>query len=232
MKYTLTIAALLAACAAVPAQAQDLTGFRIEGRVGWDRPGATLAFPNPDYDEDDDDSEEFLTASGKESEITYGGEVGYDFQLGSGPVIGAYAGVDFSEGGICAELVEDDLACTGIDRTFTLGARAGIPLGRSALIYVKGGYSRGKLGAFYDPDLTDNDDDEPGDTYSYSKSKGGFHAGGGVEVGIAGGLYGKLEYVYIDYGKRSYLAGTDADDPSLRVGTDRHQVMAGIGFRF
>jgi outer membrane immunogenic protein len=228
----LTTIAVLLAGLSVPAGAQDLTGFRIEGRVGLDRTGATHSIPNPDYDEDDEDSPEFLVGSPDDDDVTYGGEIGYDYQFDGGLVIGAYAGVDFSNGANCAELVEDDLACTGLDRTFTVGARAGMAVGRSSMVYVKGGYSHGKIGAFYDPDVTDNGATTPGPVYEFEKNKGGYHAGGGIEVGLLRGLYAKAEYVYTDYGDRSYIVGTGTTPPSLRAGMDRHQVLAGLGFRF
>jgi outer membrane immunogenic protein len=233
MKYQLTIAALLAGLA-IPAQAQaeDLTGLRVEGRIGWDRTGADLSIPNPDFDEDDADSTEFLIASPRHSDLTYGGEIGYDYQFDGGLVVGAYAGVDFSNDGICAELVEDDLACTGLDRTFTIGARAGMALGNKSMVYVKGGYSHGKIGAFYDPDVTDNGATTPGPVFEFSDNKGGWHGGAGVEVGLMGGLYAKLEYTYTDYGNRSYVVGTGATAPSVGANFDRHQVVGGVGFRF
>jgi outer membrane immunogenic protein len=231
MKYPVLIAGVLAALAG-PAYAQDLSGVRIEGRVGWEQVGAGATLPNPDFDEDDADIPEFLTGSENDVGITYGAEIGYDLQVGPGLVIGAYAGADFSDSRMCTELVEDDLACADLGRTFTLGARAGVPFGRSSLVYVKGGYSNGKFDIAYDPDVTDNDAEEPGAIAQFSNSRGGFHVGGGVELGLTQGLYGKFEYVYTDYGKGSYLLGDEEGDPTLAVGADRHQALVGIGLRF
>lgn len=232
MRYALTTIAVLLAGLSVPAGAQDLTGLRVEGRVGWDRTGASLSIPNPDYDEDDEDSPEFLVGSPNDTDVTYGGEIGYDYEFRGGLVIGAYGGVDFSNGGTCAELVDDDLACSSLDRTFTAGARAGMALGRSSMVYVKGGYSNGKIGAFYDPDLTDNGAATPGPVFEFSKSKGGYHLGAGIEVGLMKGIYAKAEYVYTDLGNRSFTLGTGANAPVLAAGLDRHQVLAGVGVRF
>ena len=231
MKYPVMIAVSLAALAS-PAYAQDLSGFRIEGRAAWEQVGAKATIPNPDFDDEDDASPEFLTGSDDDNGITYGVELGYDLQIGSGLVIGAYAGADFSDSKVCNMLVEDDLACSDLGRTFTVGARAGVPLGQSSLVYVKGGYSNGKFKVAYDPDVTDNDDEEPGAIAAFSKSRGGFHVGGGVEVGLTQSLYGKLEYVYSDYGKGSYRLGTGEGDPTLGIGSDRHQVALGLGLRF
>jgi outer membrane immunogenic protein len=234
MKYPVLIAAALVTTAA-PAYAQDLSGFRIEGRAAWEQSGAKATIANPDFDEDDDESgPEFFTSTDDDSAIAYGVELGYDLQIGSGLVIGAYAGAELSDTRVCNQLIEDDLGCSDLKRTFTVGGRVGVPVGRSSLVYAKGGYSSGRFDVAYDPDITDNDDDEPGDTYAFSKSRGGFHVGAGVEVGLSQGLYGKLEYVYTDYGKGSYLLddGSEGAQPSLKVGSDRHQVGVGIGLRF
>lgn len=231
MKYPVMIAAGLATLTS-PAYAQDLSGFRIEGRAAWEQVGADASIPNPDFDEEDADSPEFLTGANDDSGIAYGAELGYDLQIGSGLVIGAYAGVDFSSSRACNELIEDDLACADLNRTFTAGARVGVPIGQSALVYAKGGYSNGKFDVAYDPDVTDNEDEEPGEIAEFSKSRGGFHVGGGVEVNLTDLIYTKLEYVYTDYGKGSFLLGDEDGDPALDVGSDRHQVAVGIGLRF
>lgn len=232
MKFQLMIAAAAASLVAAPAYAQDLTGFRVEARGGWEKVGVDATIPNPDDDEDVE-GDEFLTGSDNDSGLTYGVELGFDAQVGSSLVLGAYAGADFSDSGICGELIEDDLACTGIERTFTIGARAGVPLGERSLVYVKGGFSHGKLETTYDFDVTDNDDDTPGAIAEFSDTLGGYHVGGGVEVGVTQSLYLKLEYLYTDYGSQSYLLGDDAaEDPTIKVGSDRHQVVAGVGFRF
>ncbi|OYW44872.1 MAG: hypothetical protein B7Z08_06865 [Sphingomonadales bacterium 32-68-7] len=237
MKYKLMIAA--AAMGAVvalsaPAYAQDLSGFRIEARGGWNQSSTDLSLPNPDYDEDNDEPiDEFLTASETESDIAYGAEIGYDFQIPYGPVLGVYAGVDFAGGETCAELIEDDLACAGIDRTITLGARAGLPLGETSMIFVKGGYSNGKFAATYDEDVTDNDDADAGDIFEFDEDLGGWHAGGGLEFGLTRRLYAKLEYTYTSYGSQEYRPdGADEDSDALEIGTDRHLVVAGVGLRF
>jgi outer membrane immunogenic protein len=232
MKYQAMIAAIVAGLMAAPAHAQDVSGFRIEGRLGWEQVGTDASLPNPDDDEDEE-GDEFLTASDEGSDPSFGVELGYDALLGSSFVLGAYAGADLSDTEMCAELIDDDFACTSLERTFTAGARAGLAIGDTSLIYVKGGYSNGKFEATYDADVTDNDDDEPGAIEEFSGSEDGYHVGGGVELGLTESLYAKLEYVYTDYGRRTYrLEDMEAGDPGLDASSDRHQVVAGIGLRF
>lgn len=232
MKYHMIIAATAAGVLATPAQAQDLSGFRLEGRLGWEQVGTNATLPNPDEDEDED-GDELLIASDKGSDPSFGVELGYDVQLGSSFVLGAYAGADLSNTEMCAELIEDDLACTELERTFTVGARAGLAVGETSLVYVKGGYSNGKFATTYDADVTDNDDDDAVAIEEFSGTESGFHIGGGVELGLTESLYAKVEYVYTDFGSRSHLLEEmDDDAPGLTLGSDRHQVIAGIGLRF
>jgi outer membrane immunogenic protein len=232
MKYSLMLAAAVAGVLAAPAYAQDLSGFRVEARGGWEQVGAKATIPNPD-DDTDEDGDEFLTASDNDSGISYGLEIGYDAQIGSSFVLGAYAGADFADSDICGEVLADDLACAGLGRTFTVGARAGVPIGERSLIYIKGGYSNGKLDASYDADVTDNDDDTPGAIAKFDQTLDGYHVGAGFELGVTEKAYVKLEYVYTDYGSQSWLLGDDAEaDPTLKIGSDRHQVLAGVGLRF
>lgn len=234
MKTRMLIGVAALGLANTSAQAQDLSGFRFEGRVGWGQTEATATVPNPDYDEDadaDDIVDEFLVGSEKDSEFAYGFELGYDAQIGESLVLGAYAGLDQSDTLNCSDLFEDDLACLDSGRTFTLGVRAGVPIGSRSLIYAKGGYSNGKFSATYDPDVTDNDEDEPGEVLDFSEKRDGYHLGAGAEFGIAQGLYAKLEYVYSDFGSGSYALDEDGDT-NLDVSSDRHQVLVGVGMRF
>ncbi len=230
MKYVVLIGAL-AASIAVPAQAQQFSGFRIEARGGWEEVEAKATYPNPD-DDDDVDGDEFLSGSESDSAISYGIELGYDVDLGSNVVLGAYAGLDFSDAGQCSEVVGDDLVCADTGRNFTIGVRAGVPLGDTALLYAKGGYSNGRLEASYDEDLTDNDDATPGAVAQVEENFDGYHVGGGVEFALGGGLYAKAEYLYTDYGSRSFLLDEIASDPTLRIGSNRHQATVGVGIRF
>jgi outer membrane immunogenic protein len=230
MKTRILIGVAVLGLASTSAQAQDVSGFRIEGRLGWGQTGAEATVPNPEDDEDET-GDEFLVGSEKDSEVAYGFELGYDAQIGESLVLGAYAGLDLSDTLNCSELIADDLACWDSGRTFTLGVRAGVPIGSNSLIYAKGGYSNGKFGASYDPDLTDNDDEEPGEVFNFSEKRDGYHLGAGAEFGITKGLYGKLEYVYSDFGSSSYALDEDGDT-NLDVSSDRHQVLVGVGMRF
>ena len=230
MKAIFLIGAAVTAFAGTSAQAQDVSGFRIEGRLGWEKAGAEAVLPNPEDDEDET-GDEFLVGKDKDDGPAYGVEIGYDFQIGDSFVVGAYGGVDLSDSNICVELVEDDLSCTELGRTFTAGLRAGVPIGGNSLIYAKGGYSNGKLDLTYDPDITDNGDEEPGEIAAFSEKRDGYHLGAGVEIGVTSSIYAKIEYVYSDFGGGSYLLDEESD-LSSGVQLDRHQALVGLGIRF
>ena len=215
-KIVLTVVALVAAA---PAAAQDVpaatvrTGVRVEGRVGWDRPV---------FDVKASDGTESLEGSAGKSGVVYAGEIGYDALLGGTTVIGAYAGIEGSSVEECAEVYGDDEACIGAGRNITVGVRAGALFGSSGLAYLKGGYSNGALTAEY------RDPAAPGDNFDEQGELDGFHLGAGAELGFGRNVYGKLEYVYSNYGDYEYDDGTAA----ASLGIDRHQVVAGVGFRF
>ncbi|MBX7489849.1 porin family protein [Qipengyuania sp. GH25] len=230
MKAIFLVGAAVLGFTGTTAQAQDVSGFRVEGRLGWERADAEAVIANPDDDEDEQ-GDEFLIGSDDDNGAAYGVELGYDAQLGESFVVGAYAGVDLSDSNICSELVEDDLACAELGRTFSLGVRAGVPIGKNSLIYAKGGYSNGKLDLSYDPDITDNDDDEPGEIGTFSEKRDGYHLGAGAEFGLTSSIYAKLEYVYTDFGGGSYVLDAE-DEASVDVQSDRHQVFVGLGMRF
>jgi outer membrane immunogenic protein len=190
---------------ALPAHAQ-FSGARIEGRLAYESVEATIETGDPT---DTDDSE---------SAISYGGEVGYDLQLGQ-LVVGAYAGLEGSNLRTCEEVFGNDEGCIGQGRNLYVGARAGFsPLPR-VLLYAKGGYSNGSVDVDYDGGGSGFGD------FEISESFDGYHLGVGGEVAVAAGLYGRIEYVHTDYGDFRF-------DPTTFGKVDRGQVMVGLGLRF
>ena len=147
---------------------------------------------------------------------------GYEGEDGGGIAYGVGAGFDLAAGpllfGIEAEAMESGAegcvidpissSCSRAGRDLYLGARAGIAFGRANLAYVKAGYSDYRIDVDYTPN--------GGPTQEFVDKREGFRAGGGVQVGIAGHLYGKAEYRYTTY----------------QSGFEKHQGVAGVGYRF
>lgn len=199
----------VAAIVASPAAAQDttttpnaaLTGPRIEARVGYDN-----------FDTSSRDGDE--VSEGSINGVSYGGEVGFDLAVGGG-LIGAYGGAELSTGEECDDL-DDIEVCVKQRRNFTAGVRGGFLADERVLLYVKGGYSNGKLKITADDGF---------DRFSESDDRSGYHIGGGVEGAITENIYAKLEYVYT-----KYKSATDEDDVRSRF--TRDQFVLGVGFRF
>lgn len=209
-KYIL--AALLAGTIAAPAFAQDagpFSGLRVEGIIGYDTLSA-------DEDEPDEGDRDTLTG------VAYGIAAGFDFDLGT-----TVAGIEaeytdssgrqsITEGGETASLK------TGRDAY--IGGRVGFRAGPSTLIYGKAGYSNLKLKAAF----TDG-----AQTLSFKGETDGFRLGAGVEQLFGPNAYGKLEYRYSNYGGlKGSVAGVDLEDLDADFDLRRHQLVAGIGFRF
>jgi outer membrane immunogenic protein len=209
-----TQARLLAASALVaiaPAAAQDApnySGPRAELRAGYEfvQSGvrSTQEFGERGVFGDDASNEEGMI----------GAEIGYDAAL-SGFVVGGYAGFEYSDANI---------GSAGRPYTFntgnnmTVGVRAGIALNPGALLYVKGGYSRGKLKVV-------NEGPNPALFADYDSVRDGYHIGAGVELPFGTRYYARGDYVYHRYSPFDVTA-----NDTLKF--SRHQLVAAVGIRF
>lgn len=112
-----------AALAAVPAMAQDqsaLVGPRVEARLGYDQPGASVPGGG----------------SGRLGKaLSFGAEAGYDFAAGSTIAIGPFVQYDRSTIKKCI-----DLSCYKVSGTLSAGAQVGFAMGDRSQIYVKAAY--------------------------------------------------------------------------------------------
>jgi outer membrane immunogenic protein len=139
--------------------------------------------------------------------VRIGGAVGYDVALGRNFTIGAEAGIGFNASG----KVEATSGATHVrltsGRDMDLSLRLGAIVTPNTLLYLKGGYANSayRLRTTTGAAVTKTDDD-----------KDGYRIGAGVEQMLNDHVYAKAEYRYTDYG----------DDLS------RHQLLAGIGYRF
>jgi outer membrane immunogenic protein len=212
MKVQFFAAALAATVFATPAFAAEFTGPRAELRVGYESVDADGAFVNGTV---------ARAGNGSEDGVTYGAEIGYDHKIGKNFILGAYAGIDFSDADDCGAIFGNDEACFGTGRNITAGVRAGVQVAPRVLLYAKGGYSNGRMKLSYDGVGTVND-------FRLRDNRDGYHIGAGAEFAVTEKAYAKLEYVYTDYDGRGYKNGTFG----AGYDTSRHQVMAGFGFRF
>ena len=216
-----TTAALLVAgsmlAAATPAMAQDsenFDGFRLEALAGYD---VTQAGSSVDTEGENDESIEG---------VSYGIGAGYDFDAG-GVVLGLEA--EYTGSTAEVEVNEGDVEAFGIGnvsagRDLYLGARVGVKANDDLLVYAKGGYTN----ATFDIRTVGGDVE-----YRADIDTDGFRVGAGLEYAMSNNTFAKVEYRYSNYSSAEIDYEGDAPDVDLgEIDLDRHQVMAGFGFRF
>jgi outer membrane immunogenic protein len=225
-KYIL--AALMAGTIATPALAQPagdaspFTGFRLEGLVGYD----TLRSGDNEedgVDTNDDEGDESIDG------VAFGIGAGYDFDLG-GIVAGVEAEYTESSGEQESDESIDAPFSSRIEtgRDIYVGGRVGFRVAPATLVYGKAGYTNTSIeGAF------ENEDDR----FEFDSNVDGWRLGAGIEQLFGPNAYGKIEYRYSKYNNLDFSDDFDVDelegeDISTDIDLDRHQVVAGVGFRF
>jgi outer membrane immunogenic protein len=146
------------------------------------------------------------------SGIAYGAGVGYDFQVG-GLVAGIEAEASDSTLDECVsdvDLVGDEL-CVQAGRDLYVGGRVGAAVSRNVLLYGKAGYTNARVALDYE-------DGTAGTVLDFEEGENldGVRVGAGLEFALGPNSFAKAEYRYSNY----------------EQGFDRHQVVAGFGFRF
>jgi outer membrane immunogenic protein len=209
MKFKITIAAILAASAA---SAQAEIGLRADVHAGWDQ--VTVKG-------DAQVGNQGASAKERDSGVVYGGEIGYDYNLGVASV-GLYAGIQGASTKECSEVYAEVETCAEAGRNITLGARAGVNVTPSTLLYVKGGYSNGQLRMKF------IDHVDSAKSFGVNEDMDGYHLGAGAQMTFLSGLYAKLEYVRTDYSDYKITSGS----ATLKGGIDRDNVIFAVGMRF
>jgi outer membrane immunogenic protein len=220
MKYVAS--ALLTGVAmvsAAPAFAQDrapFTGPRVEALVGYDmvRSG------------EEDDGTNTSENEGDESidGLAYGVGVGFDFDLG-GVVLGIEGEYAESEGKQeFGETIDgtEFLGNIEIGRDLYVGGRIGAAVTPRTLIYAKAGYTNTSIESAFT---------SSSDSVDFDTSVDGYRLGAGVEQMLGTNLYLKAEYRYSNYNGLAFDDDLFGDE-NVDIDLDRHQVVAGLGFRF
>ena len=211
---------LAGSAVAAPAMAQTavdgpFTGPRVELTTGYDNVSAGS-------DSDSDIANDDQSIDG----LLYGVGVGYDFNAGGvvlgveGEYSGSTAKVDYNN--------DNGVNTFGFGRVDTgrdlyVGARAGILANPQTLVYVKGGYTNSKLNV-----LAGNTNETTDTAFKLD----GWRIGGGVERAINTNTFAKVEYRYSKYSDANIEFANGATTEDFGIDTDRHQVVASVGWRF
>jgi len=218
------IALLLAAGSALaisaPGAAQEDRGFSgpwVAAVGGYDKNQAGST-SDDDVNEDNDQSAEG---------VVWGGAAGYDVDLGT-MVIGGEA--ELTESTADTRSLDGDPETFGLGsveagRDIYVGARAGFKATPNTLVYAKAGYTNARYG-FLGTDGQVSDEQH--------LDTDGWRVGAGVEQKIGTNAFAKLEYRYSNYSNAEVdfePEGIPDTDP-INVDLDRHQLLAGVGWRF
>ena len=229
MKTLLRISAATLALAAAPAFAADViesiptppvaievpftwTGAYVGGQVGY------LGASDDDADgieiigvDDDDDGEIDVIGGDIDGDGFIGGiHAGYNYQFGSGLVLGAYADIDFASVDVDIDGVADDVA--DVNYVARGMAKVGYGVGR-ALVYGQAGV------AFVDIDLDGTDDD---------LDSTGYALGAGVDYALTDNVILGADYLYHNFSVFDDAGGLDTSDLDL----DAHTVRAKFSYKF
>jgi outer membrane immunogenic protein len=219
MKYLATLMLIGVACTATPALAQGnstFTGPRVEGIIGYDISRAGSTIDNDTANNDDESIDGLL----------YGVGAGFDIAVG-GAVVGVEG--EWTKGTAKTDFNRPDPNNFGLGRVSTgrdlyLGARVGFLASPKTLIYAKGGYTNARYNVLATDGVTDLREDFNTD---------GWRVGAGAEMALSEHTFAKLEYRYSKYSQAEIdFEGTVADSPRFSIDTDRHQIVAAVGFRF
>lgn len=220
MKYAtalLVAGSVLASAAPALAQSADesFTGFRVQAIGGYD---VVQAGSSRDDDGDDNNDQSI-------EGVNYGAAIGYDFDLG-GVVVGAEA--ELTDSTAKTEFGEGDFEGFGFGRVdagrdIYVGARAGAKVAPDVLLYAKGGYTNAKLNI-----LSANSEAETRRDFNLD----GWRLGAGLEYAMNPNTFLNVEYRYSMYEEANVEGPDGSTTPDFNVDTDRHQIMAGVGYRF
>ena len=217
MRKILAATLLTGAAVASPALAQEaaptFTGPRVEAILGYDHTGAGSSVDN-----DNDRTDQSIDG------LLYGVGAGYDVNLGSA-VVGVEGEYTDSTSKSSRTDFTDQFCCGRVKqgRDLYVGARAGILANPNTLVYVKGGYTNTKLDV-----LAGDTNQETSTNFKLD----GWRIGAGVERAINANTFAKLEYRYSKYEDAHIDFANGATSDEFGIDTDRHQVVASLGWRF
>jgi outer membrane immunogenic protein len=189
------------------------TGLYIGVGIGGGASVTDIGLNVHEYRESDSDSFELFGLDGVGGEGVLGtAQIGYDYQLSSRLVIGAFVDYDFS--GISTEVrFLEQSTDIELDHMWTVGARFGFLATPDTLVYALLGYTQGE----YSWDDAD-----------FSFDVEGWSFGGGIETRLTENWSLKGEYRYTQFDEESF----GSDYLNLSVEPSVHTARAVLSYRF
>lgn len=250
MKKILFLTAAAALTFSGTAHANDFNGFRVEVQTGLDVLSGKESYKEQSTTDGtvDPDSTYSDTDRGNATGLQFGLGVGYDAEISSNIVAGIEASIAFSDAkfrdiGYNYDISDDETFEADdlkAKREIELGARIGYKVNPSTLVYLKGGYVNGRFKLNGETEFLNQDDEWDYRDQSFSKNRGGYRVGAGIETLLGGNTFAKLEYRYTNF--KDLKVNSVYEDPdfdgervytqSYRLGMSRHQVAASVGVRF
>lgn len=139
-----------------------------------------------------------------------GGAAGYDLALGSTLRLGAEGGIGWNVNDETRGAIGTTSYRLASGRDIDLSLRLGAVVAPRTLVYAKAGYANSR----YSGSVRTGAANSP--TIRVSTNEEGLRLGAGVEQMLGEHAYLKGEYRFTSYGQN----------------TDRHQLLAGVGYRF
>lgn len=217
-------------CAATPALAapvQNWTGFYVGVNAGFGgdkfKYPASGTFVDTAPDEDSDTGTTTFSGSGSQTSSGFvgGGQVGYNFQVGSGWLLGAEA--DIAASGIQGKTAISGSSTGGtsgsasgqistkIDYFGTVRARVGVPIADGRFVpYLTGGLAYGRVSSNASLDIVPTSTSGTATHFSESRrsTRTGWTVGAGAEYALSNNLSFRVEYLYMDLGTKTVLDGS------------------------
>ncbi|MBO9574477.1 MAG: porin family protein [Sphingobium sp.] len=150
-----------------------------------------------------------IAINSKKDAVVGGVFAGYDHEVAPNVILGVEGGFSLAASDKIGP-AGSNAATIDPDYSFDLSARAGYVVGEKNLVYVRGGYANTRA------DVTRT---VASVTTSDKQTFDGWFAGGGVERKLLSNVSARVEYRFNDF---------DANNSKYQ----RHQVLAGVAYRF
>ena len=149
-----------------------------------------------------------VSGGGRDNGVIYGVGLGYDHAVGHGLTVGIEANLDDSTVKEC-QSAGTVRACAKAGRDLSTAVRLGYRVGDAGAVYGLLGYTNARATGTLVGGIVPT-------TSRITENLDGVRLGVGFEQTIAGKVYAKAEYRYSNY----------------EGGSERHQLLTGIGLRF